>query len=306
MTATTKIPRTTASRRKLGGDGWAALGFLAPNLIGFIGFTVVPIGASLALSFYEWPLLDAPTFAGLANFVRLFTRDTVFWSVVGNTLYFVVGYMVLNLLLSLALAVWLTTRIRGRGFFRFVFFLPVVSPMVANAVVWRLLFTQEDGLFASLSKFFFGSPGPNWLGSPEWAMPAVIIMSVWAGFGYNMIIFIAGIEAIPKSLYEAAEIDGAGRWARLTRITLPLLTPSIFFASVMTLISSLQVFAQPFILTGGGPGSSTTTIVYYLYQYGFQSYEMGYASSIAWSLFILIMSLTYIQFRAQKKWVHYT
>ncbi len=283
----------------------AALGFLAPNLLGFLLFTIVPIGASLVLSFYEWPMLGDATFAGLGNFVKLFTKDPVFWQVVGNTLYFVVGYVALNLIVSLCLAVWLTSRIRWKGFLRFVFFLPVVSPMVANAVVWRLLYAPDDGLIAWFFKTFTGTTGPNWLGSATWAMPAVILMSVWAGFGYNMIIFIAGIEGIPDSLYEAAALDGAGWWRRLFSITLPMLTPSLFFATVMTVISSLQVFAQPFVLTGGGPGSATTTLVFYLYQQGFQSYEMGYASSIAWSLFVLIMAITVIQFQSQKRWVHY-
>ncbi|GAA1817553.1 sugar ABC transporter permease [Agromyces neolithicus] len=303
--ATSKPP---AARQRGRGprDRRAALGFLAPNLVGFLCFTLIPIGASLVLSFFEWPLLGEAVFTGLANFIELFTSDPVFWQVVGNTFYFVAGYVVLNLIVSLALALWLTSRVRWKGFYRFVFFLPVVSPMVANAVVWRLLYTPDDGLIAWFSTTFTGSPGPNWLGSSEWAMPAVILMSVWAGFGYNMIIFIAGIEGIPRSLYEAGELDGAGWWRRTLNITLPLLTPSLFFATVMTVISSLQVFAQPFILTGGGPGSSTTTLVFYLYQKGFQAYEMGYASAIAWSLFVLIMFITIIQFRSQKKWVHYS
>jgi multiple sugar transport system permease protein len=298
---------TPAKRgRRRNADTRSALGFLAPNVLGFLCFTIIPIGASLALSFFEWPMIGEAVFVGLDNFIRLFTQDPVFWQVVGNTIYFVVGYVVLNLIVSLSLATWLTSKVKAKGLLRFVFFLPVVSPMVANAVVWRLLYAPEDGLIAWFFQTFTGTTGPNWLGSSEWAMPAVILMSVWAGFGYNMIIFIAGIEGIPQSLYEAAAIDGAGWWRRLWSITLPMLTPSIFFATVMTIISSLQVFAQPFVLTGGGPGSSTTTLVFYLYQKGFQSYEMGYASSIAWSLFVLIMVITFVQFRSQKKWVHYS
>lgn len=151
----------------------------------------------------------------------------------------------------------------------------------------------------------FGNPGPNWLGDTNWAMPAVIMMSIWQGFGYNMIIFVAGIGSIPQQVYEAATIDGANWWQRTFRITLPLLTPSIFFAVIMTIISSLQTFAQPFILTSGGPGNSTTTLVYYLYQRGFQGYEMGYASTIAWSLFAIILVATFIQYRGQDRWVNY-
>lgn len=282
----------------------AVLGFLAPNLAGFLVFTIFPIGASLIISFYEWPLLGDATFVGLKNFARMFFHDTVFWQISFNTIYFVIGYIVLNLLVSLGLAVWLTSNIRFRGFFRFVFFLPVVAPMVANSVVWRLLFVPKTGLLAS-ALATIGIEAPNWLGSPEWAMPSVILMSVWAGFGYNMIIFIAGIQAIPSSIYEAAEIDGVNAYSRFRKITFPLISPSIFFATVMTLISALKVFEQPYILTGGGPGSSTTTVVFYLYQQGFQNYDLGYASSIAWMLFLVIMFVTFIQFWGQKKWVHY-
>lgn len=296
---------TTPRRRRRRGNRRAVLGFLAPNLLGFLIFTILPIGGSLVLSFYNWPLLGSAVFTGLDNFVHLFTVDTVFWPILGHTLYFVVGYVLANLVLSIGLALWLTTKVRAKGFFRVVFFLPVVSPMVANAAIWRLLFTQDTGLIAQAFRFVTGHEAPNWLGNPHWAMPAVILMSLWAGFGYNMLIFVAGIEGIPQSLYEAAQIDGAGWWRRTFSITLPLLTPSLFFAIVMTVISSLQVFAQPYILTGGGPGSSTTTLVYYLYQQGFQNYAMGYASSIAWSLFVLIMGLTVLQFTAQRKWVHY-
>ena len=292
--------QTIAARRRQ----WAVLGFLGPNLIGFLVFTIFPIGASLVISFYEWPLLGDAVAVGLKNFVRMFTQDPVFWQIGFSTIYFVVGYIILNLVVSVGLAVWLTSGIRFAGLFRFVFFLPVVAPMVANSVVWRLLFVPDTGLFAALLATM-GLHAPNWLGSPNWAMPSVILMSVWAGFGYNMIIFIAGIQAIPASIYEAAEIDGVNAWTRFRHITFPMISPSIFFATVMTLISALKVFEQPYILTGGGPGSSTTTIVFYLYQQGFQNYDLGYASSIAWMLFLVIMFVTAIQFWGQKKWVHY-
>lgn len=303
MPASTSQPRARASRRR---ESRAALGFLAPNLVGFLAFTCIPILASVVLSFFEWPLIGEASFAGLANYARLFLEDPVFWPIVGNTLYFVVGYVSLNLLLSLSLALWLTSHIRFKGFYRVAFFLPVVSPMVANAMIWRVLYEKDGGLIAQTFQFLTGTNGPNWLGDAKWAMPAVILMSLWAGFGYNMIILIAGLESIPASIYEAAAIDGAGWWHRLTRVTLPLLTPSLFFATVMTIISSLQVFAQPYILTGGGPGIATSTIVFYLYQKGFMSYEMGYASSIAWFLFMMIMAVTFIQFQGQKRWVHYS
>ncbi|MDU4286519.1 MAG: sugar ABC transporter permease [Actinomyces sp.] len=286
-------------------DRRAALAFLTPNAIGFLAFTLIPFAASLVLSFFDWPLIGSPSFAGIGNWSKLLTEDPNFWPVLWNTVYFAVAYVVGNLVVSLGLALWLSSRIHFKGLFRWVFFLPVVSPMVANAVVWRLLLTPNEGLFASISMILFGNPGPNWLGDTNWAMPAVIMMSIWQGFGYNMIIFVAGIGSIPQQVYEAAAIDGANWWQRTFKITLPLLTPSIFFAVIMTIISSLQTFAQPFILTSGGPGNSTTTLVYYLYQRGFQGYEMGYASTIAWSLFAIILVVTFIQYRGQDRWVNY-
>ncbi|PKY65589.1 carbohydrate ABC transporter permease [Schaalia turicensis] len=286
-------------------DRRAAIAFLTPNAIGFLAFTLIPFAASLVLSFFDWPLIGSPSFAGIGNWSKLLTEDPNFWTVLWNTVYFAVAYVIGNLVISLGLALWLSSRIHFKGLFRWVFFLPVVSPMVANAVVWRLLLTPNEGLFASISMTLFGNPGPNWLGDTNWAMPAVIMMSIWQGFGYNMIIFVAGIGSIPQQVYEAAAIDGANWWQRTFRITLPLLTPSIFFAVIMTVISSLQTFAQPFILTSGGPGNSTTTLVYYLYQRGFQGYEMGYASTIAWSLFAIILVVTFIQYRGQDRWVNY-
>lgn len=294
--------RVTTRKKK---DGRAAAGFLAPNGLGFAIFTIIPFLGSLVLSLFNWPLVGSPSFTGLSNWKKLLFHDPEFWPILGNTLYFAVAYVLGNLIVSLGLALWITSNIKFKGFFRWVFFLPVVTPMVANAVVWRLLLTPDQGLVANIFRALTGGPGPSWLTDPRWAMPAVIIMSIWQGFGYNMIIFIAGIGGIPETVYEASKIDGANWWQRTTKITLPLLTPSIFFAVIMTIISSLQTFAQPFIMTGGGPGHSTTTLVYYLYQHGFQGYEMGYASTIAWSLFAMILVVTFIQYQGQSKWVNY-
>lgn len=300
-----KLDRSPTRPTREQRDRRAAIAFLTPNAIGFLAFTLIPFAASLVLSLFDWPLIGSPSFAGIGNWSKLLTEDPNFWTVLWNTVYFAVAYVIGNLVISLGLALWLSSRIHFKGLFRWVFFLPVVSPMVANAVVWRLLLTPNEGLFASISMTLFGNPGPNWLGDTNWAMPAVIMMSIWQGFGYNMIIFVAGIGSIPQQVYEAATIDGANWWQRTFRITLPLLTPSIFFAVIMTIISSLQTFAQPFILTSGGPGNSTTTLVYYLYQRGFQGYEMGYASTIAWSLFAIILVATFIQYRGQDRWVNY-
>jgi multiple sugar transport system permease protein len=295
-----------SKRKKVGSDysnAATVLAFLLPNGLGFLGFTLLPLLASLVLSFLSWPLLGQYKFVGLDNYIRLFTKDPVFFRVFLNTLYFVVGYVPLNLIFAVAIAVWLNSNLRGGRIFRLIFFLPVFTPMVANALVWRLLLSPHGVIDYALSRFHL--PSPNWLGSDRWAMPAMILMSIWQGFGYNMLVFSAGLRSIPRPLYEAAAIDGAKPWTRFWKITLPMLTPSIFFGMVMTFITSFQVFVQPYVLTAGGPGVSTTTVVYYLYNNGFQYFKMGYASAVAWVLFAIIMIATALQFGFQKRFVHY-
>ncbi|HEU5432849.1 MAG TPA: sugar ABC transporter permease [Thermomicrobiales bacterium] len=312
MNALERPPATLASPavewskpRRGGGETAAAYGFLAPNGIGFLAFTLIPIVASFVLSLFDWPLLSSPSYVGLQNYRDLATKDPVFGQVLLNTVSFVVGYVPFNLLLSLGIAVWLSSKIRARNLFRIVFFLPVVTPMVANAMIWTLLYAPNTGVIDWFIATIFHVPGPNWLGSQNLAMPAMVAMSLWQGFGYNMLIFSAGLQVIPRDLYEAAALDGASAWRRFLNITLPLLTPFIFFGLVLTLITSFQVFTQPYILTGGGPGVSTTTLVLYLYNNGFQYFRMGYASALAWILFLIIMAITIVQFVAQRRWVHY-
>jgi multiple sugar transport system permease protein len=285
------------------GDGRSALGFLAPSAVGFFVFTLIPIVGSIVLAFFKWPVLGDRSFAGLNNFVNILTKDPVFWRVLWNTFLFVILYVPLNFIVSLGLAVWISPKIKGRALYRVLFFLPAVAPIVANALVWKLML-QPGGLLDSISHLF-GMQPLNVLGNPKLAMPAVVLMSVWQGFGYNMLVFSAGLDAIPESLYEAASIDGAGPVRRFFSITIPMLSPSMFFAAVLTLISSFQVFAQPYILTGGGPGVATQTMVLYLYQRGFQFFQLGTASTIATVLFMIIVLVTGLQFIAQKKWVHY-
>jgi multiple sugar transport system permease protein len=295
----TAAPRRTSRRR----DGVAAYGFLAPSGLGFLVFTLGPIIGSLVIAFFNWPVIGERSFAGLDNFVTIFTADPIFWRTVGNTLLFVVLYVPLNFLLALGLAVWISPRIRGRGLYRLLFFLPAVTPIVANALVWRLL-VQPNGVFADIAGSF-GVEQFNPLGTEAGAMAVVVAMSLWQGFGYNMLVFSAGLDSIPEQLYEAASLDGANAWKRFWRITLPMLSPSIFFAAVMTLISAFQVFAQPYVLTGGGPGVATTTMVMYLYQRGFQLFDLGMASAVATVLFAIIALITAVQFIGQRRWVHY-
>jgi multiple sugar transport system permease protein len=292
-------PRLSLARQ----EELIAYAFILPSLLGFLVFLVVPMIASLGLSFYDWELLTPPSFIGLKNFADLL-NDRVFSVVVLNTLYYTLGLVPLNLIVSLGLAVWLNTRLRGLTLYRSAFFLPVVTVTVAVALIWRWMYEPRAGIIDAGLRAV-GLPGPAWLGDPHWAMPAIILMSVWKGFGYNMVLFLAGLQGIPPSIYEAAMIDGANAWQRFWRITLPLLSPVIFLAVVLTVISSFQVFDQALVMTNGGPANATNTIVLYIYQNGFQYFRMGYASAIAWILFGVIFLFTLFQMRLQGRWVQY-
>ena len=221
-----------------------------------------------------------------------------------NTFVFAITYVPINIALSLGLAVALNSRIRGRGVLRVLFFIPVVTPMVANILVWKMLL-QPKGALNGISEGLFNHTLPSFLADPFWAMVMVVTMSVWQGLGYNMLIFSAVLEQLPDSVIEAARIDGATGARLFFRVTLPMISPAVFFATVMTMIGSLQVFAQPQLLTGGGPGNSTQPIVQFIYNNGFRFQDLGLAAAAAWILFAVIIVLTALQFQAQKKWVHY-
>ena len=297
--------RVGTKPRKRPSDARTALFFLLPNAVGFLVFTIVPVLASLVLSLYSWPLTGKATFTGLENYILLLTKDTTFHSAVYNTLYFVAAYVPLNIAVALGVAVWLQGYGRGRRLLRVVFFVPVLTPLVADAVVWSLLYTNRNGLIDSVIHGVFGVQGPEWLSDPKWAMPAIVIMSVWQGFGYNMLLFTAGIHAVPQTYYDAGRVDGASKWRLFRSITIPLISPSLFFGIMLTVITSFQVFTQVYVLTNGGPGTSSTTLVYWLFEKGFNDYAMGYASAIAWVLFLIVIILTIIQLRLQRRWVHY-
>lgn len=291
------------ARRRKWRDTIGAYLFLTPNMLGFLVFILFPLIASFVISFFDWSLLTPPTFVGLGNYARLLVQDPVFHRILLNTLYFVFGYVPLNIIVSLGLAVWLSGRIHAKSLFRVIFFFPVMTPGIAVSLVWLLMYDQSGVINWFLSLFHIH--GPNWVGSSVWAMPAVILMSLWYGFGYNMLVFSAGLQSIPSHFYEAAAIDGATPLRQFWNVTIPLLSPSIFFALVMTLITSFQVFDQVFILTAGGPGASTTTLVLYTYQNGFAYFRMGYAATVSTILFLLIMAVTLGQFFFQRRWVHY-
>ena len=277
--------------------------FLLPSLVGLILFVLGPILASLGLTFFEWDLLRSPQYVGSENYQRLLA-DENFWAAFLHTLYFIAGYLPLVMLISLGLAVVLNQEIVGVKFVRTAVFVPVVSAWVAVALLWSWIFNPKFGLLNHLLGLL-GIQGPGWLFDPTWAMPAIIITSVWKDIGFLMVMFLAGLQGIPATYYEAAEIDGAGRRQRFFHITLPLLSPAAFFALIISLINSFQVFDQVWIMTGGGPAGATSVIVEQIVKHAFSYGRMGYAATISWVLFLLVFLVTLVQMRLQRRWVTY-
>lgn len=285
--------------------GPAAAGYLyiGPVLLWFIVFNVFPMVVGLALSLTNWNILNPPRFIGLTNFVAL-VSDSLFWQSMGNTLYFAIATVGLGTALSLGLALALNQKLRFVSLYRTIFFLPAVTALIAVAMVWRWLYDNEYG-WINWALSLVSIPPLNWLGDPLLAMPAVILMSVWRSAGFNTIIFLAGLQGIPSEYHEAASIDGAGRWQRFLHITLPLISPTTFFVAVNSLIAAWQVFDQVWAMTQGNPEHSTTTIVFLIYANGFEWGKTGYASAMAYALFLVIMLFTWVQFKLQKRWVFY-
>lgn len=283
--------------------------FIAPWLTGFALFTAGPMLFSLYLSFTSSNLLSTPRWIGLENYSRMFSEDPLFWVSLWNTAVFAVFSVPLSMALALALAVLLNRRMSGMALFRTGFFLPSVTNMVAVSVLWLWVFNPEFGLL-NASLRYVGVEGPLWLQSEAWAKPALILMSLWT-VGGMMIIFLAALQGVPRELHEAAELDGAGAWVRFRRITLPMISPSILFNLIMSLIGSFQVFTQAFVMTGGaqpgsegGPENATLFFVLYLYKKAFQEFRMGYASALAWVLFLVVFLLTMLLLRASRERVH--
>ncbi|WZH38066.1 MAG: sugar ABC transporter permease [Microbacterium enclense] len=281
-----------------------ALGFITPAVLGLAVFTVLPVGLAIVMSLFDWPIFGKRAFVGFDNYVTLLTSSPEFWPALRNSAVFTLLYVPLNLVVALGLSLLLGPRIRGRAVFRVLFFIPVVTPIVASALIWRLVL-QPDGLLNGVTVSLFGWELPNFLVDQNWAMIAVVAMSVWAGMGYNMLVLTAALEQVPTSVVEAAQIDGARGIRLIVQVLIPLISPAIFFAAVMTIISSMQVFAQPQLLTGGGPGTSTVPLVMFIYNTGFKFQDLGLAAAGAWILFVIIIGITALQFRAQKRWVHY-
>jgi len=281
--------------------------FLAPALLLIAVFFFIPVVASFLMSFTDfdiYSLADSSNarFVGLENYKNLLS-DPLFWKAMRNTLYFVFVGVPLSLIVSLGTALLLNSKlIRFMSLFRLAYFLPVVTTLVAVAVVWRYIYHPSFGLVNYLLSFM-GIGAVDWLGNPKWAMLALILMAVWKNFGYNMIIFIAGLQNIPPELYESARIDGAGKWQELLHITLPMLLPTTIFVSIITIIGYFQLFAEPYVMTQGGPMNATLSIVLLMYQEGFRWWRMGYSAALAFVLFMILFIATLVQLRLQK---HYS
>jgi multiple sugar transport system permease protein len=302
----TAVGRRRAGNRgggPLGGEGRWALLFLAPTLIGLAILSAGPILATVAISLTQWDLLTAPKLVGLDNFVELASDDR-FLKALRNTAFYTATSVPLGMLISLFIALALNQTIRGIAWIRTAYFLPVVTSTIAVALVWQWIYAADSGL---LNEFLgvFGIGPQKWLSNPTLAMPSIVAMSVWQGLGTDVIIFLAGLQAIPMDLLDAASVDGAGRWARFRNVVLPLLTPSIFFTGVLSLIGAFQVFDQVFVLQRPRPTDATITIVYFIYENGFKFFKMGYATAASWVLFVIVAVFTAIYFRSQNRWVHY-
>jgi multiple sugar transport system permease protein len=278
--------------------------FILPNLIGFLVFTLFPVGFSFVLSFMHWNLTEF-SFAGLENYIEIFTRDELFFKVLGNTFYYMLLCIPAGFALALILALALNQGLKGTIFFRSIFFLPIVISFIASSMIWGFMLNKEFGLVNYILFKLFKTPEIAWLADERFSMPAVVLVALWHDTGYNMTIMLAGLQTIPRQLYEAADIDGAGRWQKFRKVTLPMLYPTLFFMTVMAIIGTFQVFDVIYALTSGGPFNSTRTYVMYLYTQGFGSFRMGYASALAWIMFVIIFVFTLIQFKFQRDDVMY-
>jgi multiple sugar transport system permease protein len=281
----------------------AVLFFLLPNLAGVLLFSMLPVSASLVLTLFKWDLITPAQFVGLDNFRRLL-GDADFWEAFRHTMGYLVGYVPLVTASGLFLAVLLNQKLRFTNLYRTAFFLPVVSSWVAVSLLWRWLFNPVTGPINFLLGMI-GIQGPAWLYDPNWAMPGIIIASVWKESGFIAVLYLAGLQSVPQEYYEAASIDGAGIWKQFWRITLPLLTPTTFFVVTISMIGAFQVFEQVYIMTEGGPGGATTVLAERIFKHAFRYGRMGYAAAYSWFLFVLIFAVTLIQTRFQRSWVHY-
>jgi len=277
--------------------------FISPWIIGFLIFTIGAMIYSFGLSFFKSDMMTPAKFIGIKNYVKILNKDRLFWKALINTIYYTFVSVPLGLTFAMIVASFMNQKIKGIGIYRTIYYLPSVISGVAVALLWIWLLHPDFGLVNYMLSLI-GLPKLPWLFSETWAMPAIIMMSLWR-VGGSMLIFLAGLQGIPAQLYEAAELDGAGSFRKLIHITLPMLTPTIFFTFIMGIIGSFQIFTQTYIMTSGGPNNATLTYVLYLYRTAFQKFYMGYASALAWVLFVVILAVTLTVFKSSSLWVYY-
>ncbi|MCA9988395.1 MAG: sugar ABC transporter permease [Anaerolineales bacterium] len=342
MTEPLAVPTTEESQparkpwlRRLGFGVWRAdqqpegYLFLLPSLLGFITFVIFPIIASFILSFYRWDLLTPAEFVGVGNYVELATRDPLMGRVLTNTFFYMLTIAPIQLVFGFALALMLNSGLRGMGVYRMIYFMPVVTSIVAAAMVFQFLLNRDSGILASwmwwgVDRLFeqdwvannvavadfvrtYLAP-PDWLNDPAWAKPGVVLLTLWKNVGFTMVIYLAALQGVPEALYEAAKVDGASTWQRIRNITIPLVSPTTFFLLVIQMIGAFQIFEEPFVMTANTQGQlppASMSIVIYLYQNAFSFQRMGKAAAIAWVLFGIVFILTLAQMQLQKRWVHY-
>ena len=288
--------------RSTRGELLKGLAFISPWLIGFAAFTLVPIALSFYFSFCDYSLVQSPVFRGAENYRQL-SADPLFWRALGNTFYYAALALPAGMTVALALAMLLNTRVSGQSIYRTLIFLPSLVPIVASSMVWLWFFNTRLGLLNLLLGRIGVHDPPGWLSDSHWAMPSLALMSLW-GVGHTVVIYLAGLQDVPTELYEAAELDGAGAMRTLWHVTLPAISPVILFNLIIGIIGTLQVFAQPYIITRGGPARATYFYTMYLVENAFKYLKMGYASAMAWILFLIILILTGLAFCSSKQWVH--
>ena len=302
MQRTSKINAYSSLRRR---EALTAYLFTAPTVVGFLLFIIGPMLAAVVISFFDWNLLTAPTFVGLENYTKLL-NDARLRTVYGVTFRLAAMIVLTNLVLGLAIAVMLDRKLPRvlQQFLRLSYFFPYVVAAAIISIIWTFLLNRDLGP-VNYYLGFLGIDRINWLASSRWSPIAIVITEVWKNIGFYILVFLGGLQAVPTVYYDAAQVDGANEWEQFWFITLPLLSPTTLFLFIISTIGALQLFAQPFILTTGGPGDATRTIVMYIYEQGFRFFDMGYASTIALSLFVIIMFLTVLQFGLSRRWVHY-
>jgi multiple sugar transport system permease protein len=303
VTKTVSMTKTKSPRRRAGIQRLEARWGALPAMLGYVLFVIGPIIASFVIGLTDWEIGRTPAFVGLENYRHMLTEDELFGKSLLTTAYYTLGAVPLGLIVAFGVAMLLNQRVRGKSVFRTIFYLPVLVPAVANNILWLWLFNPEFGLL-NLAARSVGLPESQWIYDEFTVIPSLILMSAW-GFGNAAVIFLAGLQGVPTHLYEAIDVDGGNKWHKFRYVTVPMMTPTIFFNLVLGLIGTFQVFNEAYIMTGGGPSDASLFYVFYIYRTAFTQSNMGYASALAWALFVIVLLVTLLVFRSARSWVYY-